>query len=62
MQWVYILVSAKPRQAWARKKRVKKELLSAAGKKSSGVISKVMLSLNKGSMGILFWEPMHINT
>jgi hypothetical protein len=35
---------------------MEKDLLPAAGKESMGVISNAM-SLNKGSMGIVFWEP-----
>jgi hypothetical protein len=35
---------------------MEKHLLPAAGKESTGVISKAMLSLNKGSIGILFEE------
>jgi hypothetical protein len=41
--------------------RVEKDLLPAIGKESTGVISKVMSSPNKGSMGILFREPIHIH-
>jgi hypothetical protein len=32
------------------------------GKKSTGVISKAMPSVNKGSMGILFGKSTHIHT
>jgi hypothetical protein len=39
----------KPKQAWPRHKRVEKDVLPAAGKKSMGVISKYVPTLNGGS-------------
>jgi hypothetical protein len=40
---------------------MKKDVLPAAGKESTGVISKTMLNLNKGSIGILYGEPLHVH-
>jgi hypothetical protein len=53
-------VSAKPQTSKARKSK-NRDLLTAAGKGSPGVISKEMPHSNKGSLGILFGEPIHIH-
>jgi hypothetical protein len=51
-------VSIKPKQGWPRNNCG--DLLPATGKENIGVMSKAMSSLNKGSLGILFGEPIHI--
>jgi hypothetical protein len=41
---------------------VEKNVLFAAGKENTGVISKSVPFLNKGSVVILFKEPIHIHS
>jgi hypothetical protein len=51
MKWVHIMVQSQNKHG--QEIRVDKYLLPAAGKVSTGVISKAMSSLSKGCMGIL---------
>jgi hypothetical protein len=41
---------------------MEKDLLPAVGKESMRVVSESMPSSNKGSMGIMFGEPIYIIT
>jgi hypothetical protein len=40
---------------------VEKDLFPAAGKGNMAFISEAMLSSNKGGVGILFGDPIHIH-
>jgi hypothetical protein len=52
------LVSSKPKQAQPRNKS-RENVLPAAGKESTGVISRARPSLNKESGGLLFRKQVH---
>jgi hypothetical protein len=43
MQWVCVLIHAKPKQVQARYKSIQKDLLLRSGKENTGVISMLLL-------------------
>jgi hypothetical protein len=59
MQWVNSWLSVKPQQTWPINKS-EEGLIPAAGKKCTGVIPKVVPSVNRRSVGILLREAMDI--
>lgn len=59
-QWTHIMMSTRSKFAQPRNQRVEKDLFPVVGTEDMGVTSRVVLSLNNWSMGLLFRKPIHL--